>query len=43
LLARCVFVVDRDGVIRYIQVVKEVAQEPDYGAVLEAAKKLLKK
>jgi len=43
LLARCVFVVDREGVIRYIQVVKEVTQEPDYGAVLEAVKKLLKK
>jgi thiol peroxidase len=36
-------VVDRDGVIRYIQMVKEVAQEPDYGAVLDAVKKLVKK
>jgi thiol peroxidase len=43
LLARCVFVVDRDGVIRYIQVVKEVTQEPDYAAVLEAVRKLTKK
>jgi thiol peroxidase len=43
LLARCVFVVDRDGVIRYIQLVKEIAQEPDYAAVLDAVKKLLKK
>jgi thiol peroxidase len=43
LLARYVFVVDRDGVIRYIQVVKEIAQEPDYGAVLDAVRKLLKK
>lgn len=42
LLARCVFVVDRDGVIRYIQVVKEQTQEPDYGAVLDAVRKLLK-
>jgi thiol peroxidase len=43
LLARCVFVVDRDGIIRYIQLVKEIAQEPDYAAVLDAVKKLLKK
>ena len=43
LLARCVFVVDREGIIRYIQVVKEVTQEPDYAAVLDAVKKLLKK
>ena len=43
LLARCVFVVDREGVIRYIQVVKEISQEPDYGAVLDAVRKLLKK
>jgi thiol peroxidase len=43
LLARCVFVVDRDGVIRYIQLVKEIAQEPDYAAVLDAVKKLIKK
>jgi thiol peroxidase len=35
--------VDRDGVIRYIQVVKEVTQEPDYAAVLEAVRKLTKK
>jgi len=43
LLARCVFVVDKDGVLRYIQLVKEIAQEPDYAAVLDAVKKLLKK
>ena len=39
LLARCVFVVDREGKIRYIQLVKEVASEPDYAAVIEAVKK----
>ena len=43
LLARCVFVVDRDGVIQYFEVVKEIAQEPDYNAVLDAVRKLLKK
>jgi thiol peroxidase len=40
LLARAIFVVDRKGIIRYIQLVREVAQEPDYNAVLEAVKKL---
>jgi len=39
LLARTVFVVDRKGVIRYIQVVKELATELDYAAVLDAVRK----
>jgi thiol peroxidase len=38
LLARSVFVVNKEGVIRYIQVVKELTQEPDYEAVLKAVK-----
>ena len=41
LLARAVFVVDRDGTVAYRQLVPEIAQEPDYGAVLEAIWKLL--
>ncbi|MEW6201524.1 MAG: thiol peroxidase [bacterium] len=41
LLARAVFVVDREGIIRYEELVKEVTVEPDYEAVLEAVKKLL--
>ena len=40
LLARAVFVVDRQGVIRYIQFVKEVGTEPDYAPLLQAAKEL---
>ena len=36
LLARIVFVVDGEGIIRYIQVVKEQTEEPDYDAVLNA-------
>jgi thiol peroxidase len=40
LLARCVFVIDTDLKIRYIQLVKEVSQEPDYAAVLNAVKSL---
>ena len=40
LLARAVFLVDRKGVIQYIQLVKEIASEPDYEAVFNALKKL---
>jgi thiol peroxidase len=38
LLARAVFVVDRDGIIRYREIVSEIAEEPDYEAVLGAVK-----
>ena len=41
LLARAVFVVDREGIVRYFQLVKEIAEEPDYDAVIAAVKKLL--
>jgi len=41
LLARSVFVVDKEGMIQYIQTVKEVADEPDYEEVLDAVRKLL--
>jgi len=41
LLARAVFVVDKEGTIQYIQLVKEVTEEPDYNAVLEAVKQLV--
>jgi thiol peroxidase len=41
LLARAVFVLDKQGVIRYVEVVKEVTSEPNYGAALNAARKLL--
>jgi len=40
LLARAIFVVDREGIIQYVQLVKEMTQEPDYGSVLAAAKRL---
>jgi thiol peroxidase len=40
LLARAVFVVDRQGVIRYTQLVKETGTEPDYAPVLQAVKEL---
>ena len=41
LLARAVFVVDPDDVVRYVQVVPEITQEPDYDAVILAVKELL--
>jgi len=40
LLARAVFVLDRQGVIRYMQLVKETGTEPDYAPVLQAVKEL---
>ena len=39
--ARAVFVVDREGTVQYVQLVKEITEEPDYDAVLSAAKKLV--
>ena len=41
LLARALFVVDKEGIIHYVQLVKEIADEPDYNEVLMALKKLL--
>ncbi len=38
LLARAVFVVDKEGIIRYIQIVPELTEEPDYEAVVNAVK-----
>ena len=40
LLARAIFVVDAGGKVRYVQLVKEVATEPDYEAVLKAVRSL---
>ncbi len=41
LLARAVLVVDKEGVVQYVQLVEELKEEPDYDAVLAAAKGLL--
>ena len=41
LLARAVFVVDKEGVIRYMELVKELTNEPNYEAPLKVAKELL--
>lgn len=41
LLARTVFVVDRDGTVKYMEMLPEVTKEPDYDAALAAAKALV--
>ena len=41
LLARAVFVVDKEGIIRYIEIVDELTHEPDYEAAIKAAEELL--
>ena len=41
LLARSVFVVDKDGKVAYREIVKEVTAEPDYAAALAAVKTLV--
>ncbi len=38
LLARAVFVVDSRGTIRHAQIIKEIAEEPDFDAALKAVK-----
>ena len=40
LLARCIFVINRHGELCYTQLVPEVANEPDYDAVLAKIKEL---
>lgn len=40
LLARAVFVVDKDNVIQHVEYVSEIANEPNYDAVLNAVAKL---
>ncbi len=38
--ARCIFIVDKNDKIAYTQLVPEIADEPDYDAVIEKAKAL---
>ena len=40
LLARAVFVVDKDNTVQYAEYVKEVTQHPNYDSALSAIKKL---
>jgi len=41
LLARAVFVIDQQGVVRHVELVKEIASEPNYDQIIAAAKALL--
>lgn len=41
LLARAVFLVDKKGTVRYVQVVKEIADEPDYQDIWDHLNNLL--
>jgi len=38
--ARAVFVLDKENTIRYVEYVKEIAEQPNFEAALEAARKL---
>lgn len=40
LLARCVFVVDKQGVIRLVHLVPEVTNEPDYDSILKVVREI---
>lgn len=40
ILCRAVFVVDADDILRYVEYVPEVADHPNYDAILECARKL---
>lgn len=41
LLARGIVVVDKDNIVRYVEYVKEIAEQPDYDKALIAAKSCL--
>jgi thiol peroxidase len=40
LLARAIFIVDKDDVVRYVQLVKELSSPPDYEAALASLKEV---
>jgi thioredoxin-dependent peroxiredoxin len=40
LLARAVFLIGKDGKVAYMEIVKEISQQPDYARLLEEVKKL---
>ncbi len=41
LTARAVIIVDKDDTVRYVEIVKEIASEPDYDKALEVVKTIL--
>ncbi|MEO0203371.1 MAG: thiol peroxidase [candidate division WOR-3 bacterium] len=40
LLARCIFIIDKENKLRYVQLVKELANEPDYNEIEEILKQI---
>ncbi len=42
LLARAVIILDKDNIVRYIQVVEELTNQPDYENVFESIKQIIK-
>ncbi len=41
LLARSIFIIDKDDVIRHVEIVPELTQHPDYDKALDTLRKLL--
>ena len=41
MLSRSIYLADKDGIIRYVQTVGEIASEPDYDAVLAAVREVV--
>lgn len=41
ILSRAVFVVDADGIVRYVEYVPEITQHPNYEAALQAVRALI--
>ena len=41
LLARAIFVIDREEKIRYMEIVPELTEQPDYDKALEVVKQIL--
>ena len=41
LLARAVFIVNREGTVHYAQIVPEMTNEPDYEAAMTALRQLM--
>jgi len=42
LLARAIFILDKDDIIRYVQIVPELSSPPDYDRALEALKSVVR-
>ncbi len=41
LLTRAIFIIDRNGLVQYRQIVKEITEEPDYDEAIRAIQKLI--